>query len=126
MGGRQGRIYERWRSVGRSGGQGPKGRDPSLALLYAEGSRAPGGKDVSSEMEWTRYFGRQPGEPQGHRHSSRAAENSFALKYKKIYKNQLEICLSGFVFPKNIPHHPLSPPQKKTKKEGDSITAPLL
>lgn len=88
MGGRQGRIYERWRSVGRSGGQGPKGRDPSLALLYAEGSRAPGGKDVSSEMEWTRYFGRQPGEPQGHRHSSQAAENSFALKYKKKPKKR--------------------------------------
>lgn len=69
---------------------------------------SPGKEKSSGEMEWTRYFSSCPGEPWAPRaprckratgkaggaapggsgNSSQAAKNSFALKYKKIYKNQ--------------------------------------
>lgn len=99
---------------------GAKGKGLQPGPVMHRGEQSPWDRDVSCEMEWTRYFGRQPGEPQGHRRSSWAAENSFALKYKIIYKNQLEIC---FFFPKNTTHPHISPPKKKEKKQKREIAS---
>lgn len=106
---------------------GAKGKGPQPGPVIRRGKQSPWGQGCEQWNGVDQVLREAAWWAAGASAQQRAAENSFALKYKKIYKNQLEICLSGFVFPKNIPHHPPPPPpKKKTKKEGDSITAPLL